>query len=136
MNKPLENFNILNKFEEKFFLNNFEIKVHNDIIDYSNNIMKINNCLKEIKQFSVNFIENLIKQSLGNNNIFIDLHGSFATDLSIECSDIDLTVRLSEQFNNIEGLISTIYNKFEKMHIFDSLQPIYTASVPILKIVK
>lgn len=135
LNKPLDNFNILSKFDPKFFHKNFEIRLHNDILDYSNNIIKINNILKEVKLFSLNYIENLIKQFLGSSNIFIDIHGSFATDLSIECSDIDLTVRLTEFYNNIESLISTLYTQFEKMHIFDSLVPIYTASVPIIKIV-
>jgi hypothetical protein len=134
--KPLETFNILNKFEEKFFPNNFEIKLHNDIIDYSNTITKINQIMKEFKLFTLSYIENLIKQSLGYKDFIVDIHGSFATDLSIECSDIDITVRLCEQYTNIENLINTLYSKFDKMHVFDSLVPIYTASVPVLKIVR
>ena len=135
MNKPIDNLNILNKFEQKFLIKTLEIKLHNDIIDYSNNIIKINSILEEIKLYSLNYIEGLIKQCLGYNNIIFDMHGSFATDLSIECSDIDLTVRIVELYNNIETLINTLFTNFDKLNIFDCLIPIYTASVPILKLV-
>lgn len=135
MNKHMDNLNLLSKFEEKYFPNNFEIRLHNDIIDYSNSINKINSLMREFKFFTINYIENLLRQYLGNKEFCIDVHGSFATDLSIECSDIDLTVRLNEQYSNIESIINLVYNKFDRLKIFDSLIPIYTASVPILKIV-
>ena len=36
---------------------------------------------------------------------------------------------------NIETLINTLFTNFDKLNIFDCLIPIYTASVPILKLV-
>jgi hypothetical protein len=135
MNNSIENMSILRKFEESLFPKNFEIRLHNDILDYSNNIIKLNNLMREIKIETLNFLEKNIKLALDNNNLFIDVHGSFATDLSIECSDIDLTVRLVESISNIETLINSLYSYFSRLHIFDSLNPIYTATVPILKIV-
>lgn len=135
INNPIENINILRKFEESLFPKNFEIRLHNDILDYSNNIIKVNNLMREIKLEIISILEKYIKLGLDNNNLFIDIHGSFATDLSIECSDIDLTVRLVESLINTESLINSLYTYFSKLHIFDSLNPIYTATVPILKIV-
>jgi len=135
LNNSIENVCILRKFEETLFPKNFEIRLHNDILDYSNNIIKLNNIIREIKIETLNFLEKNIKLALDNYNLFIDIHGSFATDLSIECSDIDLTVRLVESIGNIETLINTLFSYFYRLNVFDSLNPIYTATVPILKIV-
>ncbi len=43
---------------------NFFNKLHNDIIDYSNNINTINESLEEIKIYLIQFVENKLKEFL------------------------------------------------------------------------
>jgi len=49
---------------------NFFNKLHNDIIDYSNNINYINESLKEIKIYLIQFVENKLKEFLIKYSIF------------------------------------------------------------------
>ncbi len=65
----------------------------------------------------------------------LDIYGSFATDLSIECSDIDLSIRISDVIAEKIEFILYISRILSEKKIFDSLIPITTASVPIIKLV-
>lgn len=62
------------------------------------------------------------------------------TDLSIESSDIDMTIKLKNEFEaeeiEIEELINKLCDYFTSDHLIESVNPITTASVPVIKIVK
>ena len=63
----------------------------------------------------------------------MELYGSFANGLSIESSDIDLALKCEQ--NEINKNIVTISEHFKKTNKFDSIIPIFTASVPVIKLV-
>lgn len=70
----------------------------------------------------------------------IEIYGSFVTNLSIESSDIDISIRFDydkhENINEIDNLKYELSAKFENMkNKFDKIQSILTASVPVIKLV-
>ena len=113
----------------------FHYRLHNDILNYSNSVTNLIENLKEIKLFIIFYLESTIKKAL-DMNVIIDLYGSFATDLSIESSDIDITIKFSEDRGEIDiiCLIEKLCESFKTMEVFDSVNPILTASVPVIKI--
>ena len=60
-----------------------------------------------------------------------------ATDLCIESSDIDITIKFNDAPKNLtfENLIFSFTRVLLDTKIFDSVIPITTASVPIIKLV-
>jgi len=66
----------------------------------------------------------------------IDLYGSFATDLSIESSDIDITIKFEEEKteSQIKEKIERLCVSFNNLKLFDNVIAITTASVPVIKI--
>jgi hypothetical protein len=58
----MNSFNILNKIEG--FYPNFHFQLHNELLEYSNNVNEMNVKLKEIKMYSISYVENLVKQIL------------------------------------------------------------------------
>lgn len=112
-------------------------KIHNDILDYLNDVTYVVELLKPIKINIVAHIEKLLKQFI-EFDISIDIYGSFASDLSIESSDIDLKVNiLKEDSENIdyETIIFSLVRFFNEKNLFESASPISTASIPIIKLV-
>lgn len=120
----------------------FIYKLHNDILTFHKNVTNILENLKEIKIYTIKYIEKLIKDLITDVNS-LDIYGSFASDLSIESSDIDMKIKLnqnddprseSSQSFDLEQIILLIVKSFNSYNIFESVIPIYTASVPIIKI--
>jgi len=146
MNMNLFNVNNNNNYYDT----NFYKKLHNDILEYNQKLEKNISFTKEIKSNVVCYLTEQIKDILSFLNIEINIYGSFANDLSIESSDIDLIVKyelknyenpnINVAQNNyiidIEYIISFLTNSFEKNHCMDKVNPIYTASVPIIKLVR
>ena len=113
---------------------------------------KITNNLKLLEKYRniiYEKIKNVIENVLNKNNFewkFIN-YGSHETGLSIECSDIDILIKFCKKDNinnifinnqqNIEEILSLLYNELnlekEKLNIYQ-INPISTASVPVLKI--
>ena len=113
---------------------------------------KITNNLKLLEKYRniiYDKIKNVIENVLNKNNFdwkFIN-YGSHETGLSIECSDIDILIKFCKKDNinnifinnqqNIEEILSLLYNELnmekEKLNIYQ-INPISTASVPVLKI--
>ena len=128
----------LNKYSNDFLT--FVYKLHNDILTYHKNVTEILENLKEIKIFSINYIEKSISGII-SDHFLVDVYGSFASDLSIESSDIDMKIRIkNSNLNNsyefdLDEMIISIVKHFQSKNLFDSVIPIYTASVPIIKIV-
>jgi DNA polymerase sigma len=90
----------------------------------------------------------MFKLILAEYNVSFNVYGSFATDLAIESSDIDITVNYfcknEENMNtylndnlSTEMIINKLVKTFNLNHkkMFDNVNPIYTASVPVVKLV-
>lgn len=107
-------------------------RLHNDIIDFSLNVV---DNISIVRPFKIEIIEKF-KIDLFNNlkNITnIIVYGSFATDLSIEFSDVDLRIVLDDKSNfNVE--INNFVEFCNNNNIFEYVKPITTASVPVVKL--
>ena len=117
-----------------------------EILHFEENV---DNNLKTIKIYREKIIYDIkkfISKILNKNYEFEFLfYGSYSTGLSIELSDIDILIKFSIKNKNenlnvqqkIENIISLLEKAFnenrEKMKI-SQVNPIYTASVPVLKI--
>ena len=115
----------------------YVFKLHYDIIHYHNDVIEIVKSLKDIKNNVINYIENILKECL-DFNLSLDVFGSFASDLSIESSDIDLKVNIFNPENifiDYEEIIFNLVKKINNLNIFEFVMPIHTASVPIIKLV-
>ena len=130
-----------------FHENNFYTKLHNDIIEYNQNLEKNLSLTRDIKNEVLNYLENKIKQILNFLNIEIKVYGSFVNDLSIESSDIDITIKYERKCKDtdiyntnyiyeIDYIMSILTNSFNSIDCMVKINPIYTASVPIIKLVK
>lgn len=130
-----ENSNIMNKIEADIYPFIFHYRIHNDILEYSNSVTMVTNYLKEIKLYIIKYLEKCINKALGFE-VETDLYGSFATDLSIESSDIDITIKLAQDRNEveIEEIIEALCVNFRGLCLFETINPILTASVPVIKI--
>jgi predicted nucleotidyltransferase len=141
MSNPSINSTGNNSIHKDFTL--FYNKFSNDIRKYSMTIDEFNQNLKEVKEFCINFIQNLLKTELSKKNIKLEseisihIYGSFATDLSIESSDIDVTIKIIEmpKFKQIDNLLINISKILNDSKLFESVNPICSASVPIIKLV-
>jgi hypothetical protein len=113
----------------------FSQRLHNDILQYCEAVDNRLSILKSFKFPVIKYVENEIKKVLGIN-MKNELHGSFATDLCIESSDIDLTIIILEDVNYaVENILNLISLSFEGLGVFESVNPIYTANVPLIKLV-
>jgi DNA polymerase sigma len=138
-----------NKYSNDFLT--FVYKLHNDIITYHKNVNDTLDLMKEVKIYVIQYIEKLINNQI-SDNFSIDIYGSFASDLSIESSDIDIKIRLKvneHQYENeyrygheksriqldLDNFIMIIVKNFNELKIFENVIPINTATVPIIKIV-
>ena len=64
------------------------------------------------------------------------MYGSFATGLSIEASDIDIKIRLiTDGKENLEKFFHKLLGELVKEKKYESIVPISTASVPVIKLV-
>jgi predicted nucleotidyltransferase len=147
---PLPTFNYPNSYQQK---QNYYIDEQNDsFIDLSNEIiayekMVYNNLeiLKKYREQILNKIKDYIKEIMEENNFICELinYGSYETELNIEISDIDVLIKFYKKnsnniiFENQYQVLSLIYNELNKKkedYNIISLNAIYTASVPVLKI--
>ncbi len=122
--------------------------LHNDIVKYSRDVSDNVMALKSLKLLMIKKIEDIIKEALPEYKICLNLYGSFATDLEIESSDIDITVRYCHEsvsshqqsylgYNySVESVINKLVKTFKTKNIFEIVNPIYTASVPVIKLVR
>ena len=118
-------------------------KLHKNILEYSKHVDLITTNLKDIKNEAIKFISDVIRdcaRASNKNGInsytisSIDVYGSFANDLAIESSDIDISI-IYEQTNNFKYISNDIINKLKLLNVFENIEPILTASVPVIKIV-
>ena len=93
--------------------------------------------LKPVHLKYITQIENIIKSSLESKyDIKFGHYGSHFTNLSIEGSDVDILINYKQKNNenNSDFLkdILSVLNQNEDM--FDLIKPIFTASVPVIKL--
>ena len=134
-------------------INNSFSNTQNELFTLNEEILnfekKVDNNLKSIKIYReqiINIITNFISKVLYKNYEFEFLfYGSYSTGLSIELSDIDILIKYTIKSNNnnlntyqnIENIISLLekaFNKNKEKLKINQVNPIYTASVPVLKI--
>ena len=117
-----------------------------EILDYEKQIDNNLKILKQYREEILNILKKFIAKELSNDyEIELLFYGSYSTGLSIELSDIDILIKYSlknknnnlNTHQNIENIISLLEKAFsanmEKLRI-TQVNPIYTASVPVIKI--
>ena len=86
------------------------------------------------KDFCIEEIKRIIQQIFSNLNGYnIEVYGSYATGLMIEASDIDIKIRLNNGID-LENIFTSLCNKLKEENKFDEINPIRTASVPVIKL--
>jgi len=131
----------LYNFQNEIFTN-----IDKEILNYEKNV---DNNLKEIKVYRdqiINAIKDFISKTLNVNYDFeFFFYGSYSTGLSNESSDIDILIKFriinntykSSTEQNIENIISLLekaLNQNKDILNINKINPIYTASVPVIKI--
>ena len=144
-----KNAKIAKKKEKQFFLfsttknksnQNNQIKIpfiQQLDIDLLSDINKTQNILstyEPLKEYIINKIKYQINDALKNENYkyTLDLYGSYKSYLNIESSDIDLYFLTSYQSTN--EIIQKLFQYFSNLNIYEKVNPIPTANVPILKL--
>ena len=146
---PFGSFNPLSTLVNNQY-NTFFIYFSKEIQNNSNNVTGILESIKIYRKIYIDKIKELIIETLSKTyNIDLLFYGSYITELSIESSDVDILVKFEnkeeeeEKIKNessnyhIEKIISElvmIFNQNSKSLSIDNIKPIYTASVPVLKI--
>ena len=125
------NYNNKQYFTKQSNESSFFNKLHTEILDYTNTLLYNMNSIKKYKTKIINKIECVLKIKYPSSTI--DVYGSFAVDLSIESSDIDLSINLNNELTNIQTIYN-ISNLLRNENGFSSINPIVTASVPIIKL--
>ena len=111
-------------------------KLHNDIIKHETKVITLLNHGMKFKDYCIKEIKRIIQETFNSSNDYnIDVYGSYATGLMIEASDIDIKIKLNcgdkEKLNNF---FQTLCERLENENKFDTINPIGTASVPVIKL--
>ena len=111
-------------------------KLHNDIIKYETKVITLLNHGMKFKDFCITEIKRLIQETLDfSNDYTIEVYGSYATGLMIEASDIDIKIKLNKgSKTDLDEFFKKVCEKLEKEKKFDEINPIGTASVPVIKL--
>ena len=121
------------------------IDLSNEILTYEKIVYNNLEILKKYREQILNKIKDYIKEIMEENNFICELinYGSYETKLNIEISDIDVLIKFYKKnsnfinFENQYQALSLIYdqlNKKKEDYNIISINAIYTASVPVLKI--
>ena len=109
-------------------------KLHNDIIKHETKVIAILNHLMIFKDFCISEIKRIIQETFSyTKNYDIEIYGSYETGLMIEASDIDIKIKLNNSVD-FENFFSNLCNKLQNENKFDIINPIRTASVPVIKL--
>ena len=117
----------------------FYSKLSNDIDEYNKKIDYFLLTMKPIKEHFISQLKHLIYNALSNYFPYFDLelYGSYITELDIESSDIDLMFTPKNKLCKINSakLMSLISDHFYSLNIFENINPIFTASIPVIKLI-
>ena len=126
---------------EYSFITNNIFDLSNEIIENTKKVDENKKLLKKFREKYVNEISEKIKIILHNENIeFLSSgYGSNISGLAIENSDYDIMVKIKQNKNNINYInkvIDIVYYKLKASDLkyITEIKPIYTASVPVIKI--
>ena len=115
----------------------FIMKLNEDILSYNKYLLTILDALSPIKEHVIETIKSHIQQCF-INEIFsyqIEIYGSFKSHLDIVCSDIDMVfIPQKVKKINICDLILQLSNHFSSLNKYNKVTPIYTASIPLIKL--
>ena len=151
LNQPtIQNPLFYGNYNNSFFVfqNELFTILGKDILNFQKGV---ENNLKEINIYREKIIDKYKKYILkilsNNYNIEFLFYGSYSTGLSIESSDIDILIKFakkekvkeneSNSEKNIHDLIFLLneeFNKSKEELKIVNINPIYTASIPVLKI--
>ena len=128
-------FNIITFKEPNRRLAFFD-KLHNDIIKYETKVITLLNHGMIFKDYCIKEIKRIIQETFNFSNDYnIDVYGSYATGLMIEASDIDIKIKLNcTSKENLDNFFQTLCQRLENENKFDTINPIGTASVPVIKL--
>ena len=131
-NNQNNSLQLFNSFvpSEKYF-DSLDKELTNYLSVTNNNISS----LKLIQEKSLEKIENYIQEKLSNNyEIKFGHYGSFFTGLNIEGSDLDILIyyKKKKEENDILKDILIILQEYSPN--FETINPILTASVPVIKL--
>ena len=139
----LINPQILNNYNETLFMN----RLSKDIIDFKTRVEQNTKTLNIIKGYLFEEIQSILKNNDLDirNNINISTFGSYSTNLSIECSDVDILITYNSQicyengktqgkFLSNDILFKSIISLLKNTNLFSLINPILTASVPLIKL--
>jgi len=134
-NNTSNEFNIITIKEPNTRIPFFD-KLHNDIIKYETKVVTLLNHGMKFKEYCITEIKRLIQETFTfSNDYSIDVYGSHATGLMIEASDIDIKIKLnSGKKDDLNNLFEMLCKKLENENKFDEINPIGTASVPVIKL--
>ena len=113
------------------------MKLNEDILSYNKYLLNILDSLLPIKDHIIETIKTHIQQCFLSDNFLyqIEIYGSFKSHLDIVCSDIDMVFIPKKTKNlNICDLILELSNHFSSLNKYDKVTPIYTASIPLIKL--
>ena len=116
----------------------FYEKLHNSILKNEKKVNIILQNLNIYKNYAIEEIKKMINKTYENNyiNYSIDIYGSYTTGLMIEASDIDIKIKLccikKEEFNKY---FTSLYQYLISEKKFEKINPISTASVPVIKLI-
>lgn len=107
-------------------------RLHNDIIDFSLKVIDNNSIVRSLK---IEVLEKLKHEFHANNENIENVicYGSFATDLSIEYSDVDLRLVFKENTDMFKE-VNDFIQYCQSNEIYKNIKPITSASIPIIKI--
>ena len=128
-------FNIITLKESNRRLS-FIDKLHNDIIKYETKVITLLNHGMKFKDYCIKEIKRIIQETFNFSKDYnIDVYGSYATGLMIEASDIDIKIKLNcGNKENLENFFHLLCKRLENENKFDTINPIGTASVPVIKL--
>ena len=125
-----------------FISNNIQ-EFSKEIIDNTSKVNKNKEILQKIREKYIKTIYEKINSILFNEklNFLCSFYGSSISGLSIENSDVDIMVKLKKDkndnnFNYIRKVMDIIVYNLGKSNInyISNIFPIYTASVPVIKL--
>ena len=114
----------------------FYDKLHNDIIKYETKVITLLNHGMKFKDYCIKEIKRIIQETFTFSNDYnVDIYGSYATGLMIEGSDIDIKIKLNNGIKSeLDNFFEALCKKLENEKKFDKINPIGTASVPVIKL--
>ena len=142
-NDGIENIKIKNnKKEEKknIIIHNYNLKIspekfnklNEDIDKFNRDIESMLKIIRNIKEIIRNHFELIIKEIYPNNSK-LEMYGSSLYQLDIESSDLDLSIAVTNSSISLDSLVQHLLND-KKKEIYLNINPIYTASIPVVKL--